>query len=155
MSNGQRFTQETLGYVADSFPHLVESDDEVVAEELGREAKRLGLPNLSNRGTTPTNNLPKTGWGRFWYPTIVLNLEIKKVLPREGVEWLFSRVRIRQIRNGRMDIEVIVLDEEGDLVALSNHVALVVGVERNVNRGDGSSERRRGSETDGKGKSKL
>ena len=36
------------------------------------------------------------------------------------------------IKNGRMDLEVVVLDEEGDIVALSQHVALIVGAERNL-----------------------
>jgi len=68
----------------------------------------------------------------FWYPTILLNLDIKKPLPDEGVEWLFARVDTKEIKNGRMDIEVVILDEGGELVALSHHVALAVGAERNV-----------------------
>lgn len=63
---------------------------------------------------------------------MVLNLEIKKLLPPEGVEWLFVRVRAKVIRNGRMDLEVVVMDAEGDVVAISNHVALIMGTERNL-----------------------
>jgi hypothetical protein len=69
---------------------------------------------------------------KFWYPTVVLNLDIKKALPEEGVEWLFARVETKQIRNGRMDLDVVILDDEGQIVALSHHVALAVSVERNV-----------------------
>ena len=68
----------------------------------------------------------------FWYPTLLLNLEFKKALPEAGVDWLFVRVDSKQIRNGRMDLEVVILDEAGDIVALSHHVALVMGSERNV-----------------------
>jgi hypothetical protein len=35
------------------------------------------------------------------------------------------------IQNGRFDIEVVILDETGDIVALSHHVALAVSAERN------------------------
>jgi len=73
------------------------------------------------------------GYGRFWYPTLLLNLDIKKSLPDEGVEWLFARVDTKQIKNGRMDINLVILDETGDIVALSTHVALAVDVSRNTN----------------------
>lgn len=69
---------------------------------------------------------------RFWYPTVLLNIEFKKPLPEEGVEWLFVRVDTKQIKNGRMDIEVVILDEMGDIVALSQHVALAVDSSRNL-----------------------
>ena len=38
----------------------------------------------------------------------------------------------KQIRNGRMDIEVVIMDEAGEIVALSQHVAFAVGLERNL-----------------------
>jgi hypothetical protein len=69
---------------------------------------------------------------RFWYPTLLLNLDVKKVLPEEGVEWLFVRVEAKQIKNGRMDLEVVIMDEAGELVALSHHVAFALGAERNL-----------------------
>ena len=69
-----------------------------------------------------------------WYPTVLLNLEVKKALPEEGVEWLFVRVRTKKIENGRMDLEVVVLDEGGDVVALSNHVCLILSAERNTKK---------------------
>ena len=71
--NGERFTNSSLGYVADMFPQIVESFS---AEEDPYAIKHAA-----------TN--PKTGernFARFWYPTIVLNLDVKKVLPEEGVE---------------------------------------------------------------------
>lgn len=70
----------------------------------------------------------------------MLNLEIKKALPAEGMEWLFSRVGSKEIRNGRMDLEVTILDESGEIVALSTHVALIVGAERNMIRTDESGK---------------
>lgn len=36
------------------------------------------------------------------------------------------------MRNGRLDLEVIVLDDEGDIVTLSQHVNLILGGERNT-----------------------
>lgn len=50
--------------------------------------------------------------------TVLLNLDIKKQLPNDGVEWLFVRVSTKQIKNGRMDLDIIILDDGGDIVAL-------------------------------------
>ncbi|KAF2832038.1 hypothetical protein CC86DRAFT_312760 [Ophiobolus disseminans] len=70
--------------------------------------------------------------GPFWYPTLLLNLDIKKVLPQEGAKWLQVRVNMKKINNGRMDLEVFVHDADGDLVALSHHVGFVVDAARNT-----------------------
>ena len=78
---------------------------------------------------------------RFWYPTVLLNLDVKKALPKEGVEWLFSRTTAKQVKNGRMDLEIVVLDAEGQIVAISNHIALAVDSQRNLaKRNTGSSK---------------
>ncbi|ORY11197.1 thioesterase-like superfamily-domain-containing protein [Clohesyomyces aquaticus] len=70
--------------------------------------------------------------GPFWYPTLLLNLDIKKVLPPEGVKWLAIRVQMKKIKNGRMDLEVHVHDAEGDLVCLSHHIGFVLDAARNM-----------------------
>ena len=106
-SDGEKFTASTLGYVADAWPQLV-------------DAYRENNKDIAN--------------AKLWYPTLLLNLEIKKGLGPEGQEWLFVRVRLKRIKNGRLDLEVIILDEEGDIVALSNHVNFVLGAERNIAR---------------------
>ena len=62
----------------------------------------------------------------------MLNIEFKKALPEQGVEWLFSRVKAKKIEKGRMDLEVEVRDEAREVVALSQHVALILGAERNM-----------------------
>lgn len=116
-TNGEKFTNESLGYLADTFPTPVEQfwKDKNPYDASSSDTKsRLAKP------------------AKYWYPTLVLNLDVKKALPEGGVEWLFSRVRAKQIKNGRMDLEVIIMDEGGDIVALSNHVCLVLGSERNT-----------------------
>lgn len=67
-------------------------------------------------------------------------MEIKKKLPEDGVEWLASRVTAKRITNGRMDIEIVVFDEEGDIVALSSHVALIYPAMRNMVRSNRAHE---------------
>lgn len=118
LATGENITAAALGYVADCWPYVVEAQ-----RPSPREAAAM-----KQRGEA----IPFAPDARFWYPTVVLNLEVKKALPKEGVEWLHLRVQAKQIKNGRLDLEVLLLDESGDLVAISNHVNLVLGSERNT-----------------------
>ncbi|KAJ4314032.1 hypothetical protein N0V94_006649 [Neodidymelliopsis sp. IMI 364377] len=68
----------------------------------------------------------------YWYPTLLLNLDVKKALPEEGVKWLNVRAELKQVKNGRLDLEIWVHDAAGDLVALSHHVGFVLDASRNT-----------------------
>ncbi|KAK2750151.1 hypothetical protein FQN57_004647 [Myotisia sp. PD_48] len=112
---------DSLGFLIDMFPMMLQSLDDKPWE--GKE------------GVAPSAHpdAPKSGpLAKFWYPTVLLNVDFKKKLPEEGAEWLYSRVLTRVLRNGRMDYDIVILDEQGDIVALSNHIALIVGAERNL-----------------------
>ena len=61
-----------------------------------------------------------------------MNLEVRRELPKEGLEWLAVRVTAREIREGRFDLDVLVREVGGEIVAMSQHVALIVGMERNT-----------------------
>lgn len=76
--------------------------------------------------------------GGLWFPTVVMNLEVKMALPRDGVEWLAIRVTSKQIKDGRFDLDVSVRDVDGELVALSHHVAMIVDIERNTRKSQAS-----------------
>jgi len=108
--NGEKFTNRTLGLVADMFPQI---------------------PQVYN---SESNSDAATGPGpaKYWYPTMLLNLDVKKVLPDEGVDWLFVRTRSKLIKDGRFDLEVIIMDETGDMVALSHQVCMVLPASRNL-----------------------
>jgi acyl-coenzyme A thioesterase PaaI-like protein len=115
LTTGERFTNNTLGFIADMFAMPVES--------------------IRAKDNPYDINAPKDESEKkalYWYPTVLLNIDIKKSLPEEGVEWLFSRVQAKQIKNGRMDLEIVILDQEGDIVALSHHVCLVLPAARNT-----------------------
>ncbi|PMD39752.1 hypothetical protein L207DRAFT_489623 [Hyaloscypha variabilis F] len=126
LANGEKWTNVSIGYVSDMWPMPVEA---FLHDENPYDVSTIE----SGKG--------KLKPARFWYPTLLLNLDVKKALPDEGVEWLFARVEAKQIKNGRMDLEVVIMDEGGELVALSHHVAFAVGAERNIaKRNTGSSK---------------
>jgi hypothetical protein len=117
LSTGEKWTNASIGYLSDMWPMPVEAfiakvnPYDVKNQKVGKEALRPA---------------------KFWYPTLLLNLDMKKSLPEEGVEWLFVRVDSKQIKNGRLDLEVVIMDEGGDIVALSHHVAFALPAERNL-----------------------
>ena len=127
---GERFTQESLGYVADTFPQIVENC--FTAAEVGASFNNNAENTGSSSQETPAQQMSEVA--TFWYPTLLLNLDIKKTLPSEGAEFLFVRTRSKKIESGRMDIELVIVDEDGDLVASSTHVVLILGTERNLKR---------------------
>lgn len=130
----ERFTNDSLGFVADMFPQLLELP-----------AYAWGSKGLQAGETAATEEQQgRKASAKFWFPTLLLNLDVKKLLPEEGLEFLFVRVRAKGLKNGRYDLEVVVLDDGGDVVALSHHVCLAVSAERNLaarKRGEQKPER--------------
>jgi hypothetical protein len=122
---GARWKNESLGYLVDCFPLPLESyhqgglDPFSPKMDVDPEMRALSKERSKKAGTV-------------WYPTVLMNVDVKKALPEEGVRFLFTRVRAKLIRDGRYDLEVIIIDPEGELVALSHHICLAVGAERNM-----------------------
>lgn len=112
LKTGERITNITLGSISDTFPLLVEGYFDEIRQKM----------DMSPEDKDPA----------FWFPTLLLNLEIKKALPDDGVEWLFVRIKAKEIRNGRNDLDIVILDQHGDVVALSHHVAMILDATRNL-----------------------
>ncbi|KAK3682194.1 thioesterase-like superfamily-domain-containing protein [Podospora appendiculata] len=155
LASGERIAQAALPYVVDSFPwdmhvflvaRAVRGLFEAVPKE---EKKRSRGKGVVVEGGQEEKEKEKEKGDNFslWLPTVVMNLEVKAALPEEGVEWLAVRITSKQIKDGRFDLEVIVRDVEGELVALGQQVALIVERARNMAG--------RGGEEDGGSSSKL
>ncbi|GAB7349638.1 hypothetical protein MBLNU459_g0317t1 [Dothideomycetes sp. NU459] len=128
-NNGEKFTNDTLGFVVDMFPQIIES------YRLGKDPYTVD-PRQQQPDQEQEQNAKRKGFSAFWYPTLLLNLDVKKALPQEGVQFLFVRTRAKRIQNGRYDLEIVVMDEVGDVVALSHHVCMVLSAERNLAKRD-------------------
>ena len=74
---GQRFSQESLGYVVDSFPQLVETHD--ASDELQKELQRLRIDSHSQSGSETASKDGNTA--KFWYPTVYARPCEYSVLP--------------------------------------------------------------------------
>ncbi|RLL99574.1 hypothetical protein CFD26_108098 [Aspergillus turcosus] len=125
-----RWSNEAVMFLADTFPAAL---DRMGAMETSR---LLAMEEL--RGGQLKGNAEKKE--RFWYPTVTLNIDLKTRIPPEGVEWLHTRVVTRMLRGSRADLDVVILDPQGELIALSTQVALVVDASRNT-KGRAGSEK--------------
>ena len=67
-----------------------------------------------------------------WYTTVNMSVEIKRVLPKEGVKWLFTRMRTNEVIDGRIDVHGQIWDEGGNLIALAQYLWFVVDTSRAV-----------------------
>jgi hypothetical protein len=122
LRSGEPWTNTHLGFLSDMFPLMVESYD----EDEGA---------MEGAGVSSQKQLY-----RHWYPTLALNLDVKKLLPPGGCPWMFVRVQSKMIANGRKDLEVIIMDDKHEIVALSHHVAMILDSSRNLaKRGEGAS----------------
>ena len=129
----EKWTNDKLGFLVDLFPQILESfilegfdqyDPKLLESKAGlelRDSKKSSVP--------------------FWYPTVLLNLDVKKALPEGGVKFLFTRLQTKVIKNGRYDLEIVVMDEGGDVVALSHHVCFAVSAERNLKKREKSGSK--------------
>jgi hypothetical protein len=115
-SSGEPYTTAALGYVCDMYPMPVDA--------------YLESANPYDLKNDKTVKVEKAA--RYWYPTLLINIDFKKALPEEGVEWLFVRAEAKEIKNGRMDLEMVVKDGDGEIVALAHHIALATGVGKNL-----------------------
>ena len=116
------FTTDMLGSVADIWHRMVENY---------HPGAQFSTKNLVARGMQAEQDFnTATDHGRipmpYGYPTLSMSLEIKQVLPPSGVKWLFVRAQAKEIKNGRMDAEVTILNESLELVALSHQVSFIV-----------------------------
>ncbi|KAI0025984.1 thioesterase family protein [Xylariomycetidae sp. FL0641] len=137
LSSGERITSGALPYLVDSFPHdmnmyLISPEVRAVMLEAAQPAT-AGPKKGNGKGKGKEGPEDKQRES-MWFPTLTMDLESKTKLPDEGVEWLAVRVTSRQMKDGKFDLDVVVRDEDGEMVALSHHIAMVVEIEKNTKK---------------------
>ena len=116
------FTTESLGYIADCWHRVPEN---TLPYASWNNANMVSAAHRRAEGLVGDREFAR-GLSTYWYPTLTLSLEIKKLLPPGGVRWLFVRAQVKEVRHGRMDAEIMIFDQELGLVALSHQICLVV-----------------------------
>lgn len=124
------WTNELIHFVLDnSIPMIYDlmDDDRTIYKEVVRAALAQKQARLEGNH----DNIWGEGLDDYSYimSTIAVTTEVKRLLPTEGVRWLFMRVEVKSILNDRLDHHIILTSQEGDLVAVSNQVAQIIPIE--------------------------
>jgi len=85
----------------------------------------------------PAYNFEEIVEGKNWMATLNMTVDIKKGPPagKKGWDRLFLRAVIGRCYFGRYSMDVTLLDEEGDVVAVGRSAELVLGEERRSEKG--------------------
>ncbi|KAL3472699.1 thioesterase-like superfamily-domain-containing protein [Aspergillus californicus] len=110
----ENWTMESVAFLCDILPTVLGGLERAVEEDRQRT-------DGSTQEPVPV-----------WFPTLALNIDFKRYELGEGHEWLYSHIHIKSVQNGRMDVEVVILDAAAKLVAVATQVALVMSIERNL-----------------------
>lgn len=117
------FRNEHLGFIGDMTLPILDNFCDGVGSHTATIAVCAEQKRDRENGTIPVADAESGAYATPLAPvTLSLNMEIKKQLPAEGTRWLFSRCRAREIKNGRMDNEIIILDGDEQLVAVVQQV---------------------------------
>jgi acyl-CoA thioesterase len=88
---------------------------------------KLCDPFLSMPTTFPLDqNEAQKNLMAFVYPTISMTTGIRR--DPKGAEWLFVRIQSQKVENGRYSVDITILDEEGELVAVSRNMGLMIEI---------------------------
>ncbi|RYP74382.1 hypothetical protein DL771_003049 [Monosporascus sp. 5C6A] len=77
-----------------------------------------------------TNSLKEAMQTPLFNNTVTLDIEFKRKLPKNGVQWIFTRAESRMLEGGRLDIDVTICDENMDLLCIARQAVLVLDAKR-------------------------
>jgi len=135
-TNGAVWTNETIHFIVDnSFPVLNDLLDTDKTFDTYNKVVKAGLLQKQARSEGKDDRLWGEGLSDSELPfpwiisTISTSTEVKKLLPKDGCKWLFMRNTVKSIINSRMDLEIVLLSEKMELIALSQHICQVIHVD--------------------------
>lgn len=91
----------------------------------------------ANPGVTSVqwNSLAEAKTATTFSNTVVLDMEFKKRLPKEGLRFVLTRTAARTLQDGRLDLDVTKCDEDMELVCKSHQLILVLEAQRKFRDG--------------------
>ncbi|KAL7622207.1 hypothetical protein AAE478_007710 [Parahypoxylon ruwenzoriense] len=76
------------------------------------------------------NSVAETMRASIYNNTVALDIEFKRRLPKEGLRWMFTRTATKMLRDGRMDLDIAMCDEDMELIAVAHQLILVLEAQR-------------------------
>ncbi|KAH8901252.1 hypothetical protein GQ53DRAFT_835127 [Thozetella sp. PMI_491] len=133
--NGAVWNKDTLHLAIDNtLPILHNFVDPVERPSWFEVIAQAGLAQRKARAEGKSDSFLGKGFGdhdtniNYIVSTMTISTEVKRLLPEEGTKWLFLRITVRSLLENRMDYDIVVLNQEGQLVATSQHAMMAVPV---------------------------
>lgn len=73
--------------------------------------------------------------------TVVLDMEFKRRLPKEGLRFVFTRTAARTLQDGRLDLDLTICNEDMELVCKAHQLILVLEAQRKFRDGKKTSQK--------------
>ncbi|KAK7949769.1 thioesterase family protein [Apiospora saccharicola] len=77
-----------------------------------------------------TNSYRELAASSVFNNTVTLDIEFKRRLREEGVQWTFTRAATRMLEAGRMDLDITICNEKMEYLCLARQVVLALDVSR-------------------------
>ena len=139
-ANGAVWTNELIHFAIDNcLPNL---NDLISIGERGDFYEAIVRAGLAQRQARLDRKDDRI-WGRgltdsdlspWIVSTIASTTEVKKQLLEQGTKWLFMRVTTKSLLDDRMDYDIVLTDENGELIALSHHVMRIIHIDSKVKK---------------------
>ncbi|KAF5024506.1 hypothetical protein F66182_3446 [Fusarium sp. NRRL 66182] len=131
--NHGRMDAATMALMVDMIPSLSDTllgnDGLWDAHKISRTAEAFAEEH-PGQVCNLTNSAAEAARASVINNTVCLEVEFKKRVPREGIQWVFTRAEAKQLAGGRMDLDVTLCDEDMDLVCHTRQVILVLDAQK-------------------------
>lgn len=87
------------------------------------------------------NSMAEMKQSSTFHSTVVLDMEFKRRLPKEGLRFIFTRTAARTLQDGRLDLDVTICDENMELVCKSHQLILVLEAQRKLRSGKNTRQK--------------
>ncbi|KAI1869689.1 uncharacterized protein JN550_005670 [Neoarthrinium moseri] len=81
-----------------------------------------------------TNSVAEAMQAMTHNQTVVLDIEFKRCVPKEGLEWVFTRTATKMLHEGRMDLDITICNAEMELVCTAHQIVMVLEAQRKFRR---------------------
>lgn len=130
-ASGELVKQDLMPYIVDTFPpdvHMWVLDSATRAMLLDSATAKTRRENSAVDKELKKRDSDR---GNVWIATAVLDLENKRPLPAEGIRWLNMRTTTTSIVNGVCDLQTVIRNKDGEILAVSHQVSLILTMDRN------------------------
>lgn len=123
--DGAVWTNELVHFLADSGGALWM--DPVSRAKLHNENMKIAYLQREARREGKSENVEGSSQSLPYMATsLFMTTAIKKLLPPRGIKWVFLRIMTAGHANNRIDLYVIIVDAEGDVIATSKQVMMLI-----------------------------